>query len=150
MAIAAPSNSRRGACVVTRPRTALSEYIEGEMARRRWTEAGLARAAGINRSYLRRIMDGYAPGSDMLVEPSPRILRQIAEGLTQGSRDARESELVYAELMDAAGYMPSVLPEREVDRRASESADRMRRQMEAFIEEQERKLREMREHLDQE
>jgi transcriptional regulator with XRE-family HTH domain len=129
---------------VARPRTALSEYIGSEMQRRRWTEAGLARAAGINRSYLRRIMEGYAPGSDMMVEPSPRILRQLAEGLTQGSRDPDEAEHVYAELMDAAGYLPTVLPARENEQRVDRSVERMekmRREFEELMEETNRRAR---------
>lgn len=92
-------------------------------------------------------MEGYAPGSDMLVEPSPRILRQISEGLTQGSRDPDESEHVYAELMEAAGYMPQVLLCSQKDARATESFDRSRRELEGLIEEQERRLREFRERL---
>lgn len=135
--------ARRGSMVEDRPQTELGRHIQMEMERRGYDQkAPFARAAGISVTYLDQLLRGYGVNGTE-IEPSPRILRQIAGALTRGARTEREVETVYAELMDAAGYLPHVLPTKEQDRRASESAERVRKQIEELREEQDRRIRDL-------
>jgi transcriptional regulator with XRE-family HTH domain len=144
--------ARRGAMLEAKPQTQLGRHIQQEMEQRGYDQkAPFARAAGISVTYLDQLLRGYG-SSGTEIEPSPRILRQIASALTRGARNVSEVETVYAELMEAAGYMPHVQSEREGERRVSESAERIRRQIEELLEETERnaqRLRELKENLGQ-
>jgi len=118
-----------------RPPTPLGAYLRRLRRQRRYSQQLLADTAGITPQYLRQLEAGYKPGSNRPVEPSPRVLRALAEALADGH--PAEAEAIYAEFIDLAGYGPlppppppvAVLPAGSEERRAL-----LRRLIEAELE----------------
>lgn len=111
MAVAYAELPTWGVSLVPDPRQGLGAYITAEQERRNYSENRLAQAAGITKTYLRTLktLKGRTREDDEEeTEPSVRILRQLAQAFARGSRNPEEEELIFSELMDAAGYLPRV------------------------------------------
>lgn len=76
--------------------------IEELRVLKRYSQRGLADAAGISNNYLRMIVSGVNPSTKQKVRPSAGVLWQISEALGDG--DDAEARDIYNELMELTGY----------------------------------------------
>lgn len=100
---------RRGYRVAEKPQPPLGAKLEEIRNRKRFSQRSLADTADISNTYLRSIEEGYDPRTTKEVRPSPDVLRQLAGALASTDRNPEEEEeIIYAELMDAAGWLPKL------------------------------------------
>jgi transcriptional regulator with XRE-family HTH domain len=85
-----------------RPQTPLGVYLERWRRKRRFSQALLADTAQISSQYLRQLEQGYRPKGAQPVDPSPRVLRRLADALADEHPD--EADVIYVDLMELAGY----------------------------------------------
>jgi transcriptional regulator with XRE-family HTH domain len=91
----------------------LAECLKGLRRRRRFSQKDLAEAAGLSRTLITNIERGIDLSTGRPPNPQPNTLRQLAVGLStdgDGQRDPVLEEAFYADLMDAADYLPKTAP----------------------------------------
>ncbi|MBI3978905.1 MAG: helix-turn-helix transcriptional regulator [Chloroflexi bacterium] len=83
----------------------LGAALEALRRRKRFSLNALAEGSGVSRTYITQIESGVDSRTGKKIEPSPGILKKLADTLADG--DAAEAGRIYQELMARAGYLPA-------------------------------------------